>query len=298
MSKIQWKKRVHLFAIVGILISFLAMAPTSVYAASNVTYEKEFNGSNAKANSIALGRKTQGNFSGNKDIDTYTFTLSATSNIQLLFNGTGTAKEQLGTFQLTNSSGAVIVKTKNITNATSQTLVKQSLPKGKYYLQFKSTQHVKKAKPYHFTISKFASPPKKVAVKSISINAPTKTLTVGKSTTLKATFNPTNASNKSVTWKSSDTKIVTVDSHGKVTGKKAGKATITVTSKDGNKASKVTITINAAKPVGKTVYIAPKSGRKYHFDSHCRGLNNAKSISSTTESKAKNEGYTLCGWED
>jgi uncharacterized protein YjdB len=62
---------------------------------------------------------------------------------------------------------------------------------------------------------------KKVAVKSVSINAPTKTITVGKTTTVKATFNPTNASNKGVTWKSSNTKVATIDANGKITGKKS-----------------------------------------------------------------------------
>ena len=54
----------------------------------------------------------------------------------------------------------------------------------------------------------------------------------------------------------------------------------------------------AAQPVGQTVYIAPGSGTKYHFDSSCRGLNNANSIVSMTLSAAQAQGYTLCGWED
>lgn len=50
-------------------------------------------------------------------------------------------------------------------------------------------------------------------------------------------------------------------------------------------------------PTERTVYIAPNSGRKYHYDRNCRGLSRAKSISSMTESQAKAQGYTLCGWE-
>lgn len=53
-----------------------------------------------------------------------------------------------------------------------------------------------------------------------------------------------------------------------------------------------------AQPVGQTVYIAPDSGAKYHFDSGCRGLSNANSIVSMTLSDAQAQGYTLCGWED
>lgn len=50
--------------------------------------------------------------------------------------------------------------------------------------------------------------------------------------------------------------------------------------------------------VSKVVYIAPQSGTKYHHSSSCRGLNNANSIQEIGIQDAKNQGYTLCGWED
>jgi uncharacterized protein YjdB len=463
MKIIQWKKVLNQVMLAGLFASFIAV-PTSVAvdaATSPVISEKEFNGDNARANNLVLGRKIQGNFSGKQDTDVYALTLNTTSDIQLIFNGTGKTNEQLATFQLSNSAGNVLINAKKVSNATSQTLVKQTLPKGKYYFSFKNTQNLTQAKNYHFTASVLpavasvtlsqkektlyvnetatlnatvapnntlnktvtwtssntsvatvdskgkvtakkagsatitaksnnaksatskitvknrsvtsvsVSPTsktievgatttatasikptnstiktvswkssdskiatvdskgkitgkkagkatitatttdgkktakvtvtvqaKKVAVKSVSINAPTKTITVGKTTTVKATFNPTNASNKGVTWKSSNTKVATIDANGKITGKKAGKTTITVTTKDGKKTSSVTINVNATKPIGKTVYIAPKSGTKYHYDAHCRGLKNAHSISSMTENQAKSAGYDLCGWED
>ena len=48
----------------------------------------------------------------------------------------------------------------------------------------------------------------------------------------------------------------------------------------------------------KTVYIAPDSGKKYHFDPGCRGLNNANSVVEISLSAAKQQGLGLCGWED
>ncbi|MGX7199012.1 hypothetical protein [Enterococcus nangangensis] len=46
------------------------------------------------------------------------------------------------------------------------------------------------------------------------------------------------------------------------------------------------------------VYVAPDSGKKYHFSSTCRGLSKANSVVSMTLSEAQAQGYTLCGWED
>ena len=65
----------------------------------------------------------------------------------------------------------------------------------------------------------------------------------GKTLTLKATITPSDLADKSVTWKSSNTKVATVTSKGKVKGVKVGTATITCTSKaTGAKATcKVTV---------------------------------------------------------
>ena len=85
-------------------------------------------------------------------------------------------------------------------------------------------------------------------VTSIKLNATKKTIYNGKSFTLKATVNPKNAAYKAVTYKSSNKKIATVTSKGVVKGIKPGKATITVTAKDGSKKSaKCTVTVKAQK---------------------------------------------------
>ena len=87
-----------------------------------------------------------------------------------------------------------------------------------------------------------------VKVSSIKISAVNKNIMAGKKTTVKPVVNPSNATNKAVTFKSSNTKYATVNNKGVVTTKKAGagkKVTITATANDGsNKVSnKLTIKI-------------------------------------------------------
>ena len=79
-------------------------------------------------------------------------------------------------------------------------------------------------------------------VTRITLNKKDASLERGKTVQLKATVTPTNATNKAVTWKSSNTKVATVSSNGKVTAKAAGTAIITCTAKDGS-GKKATCTI-------------------------------------------------------
>ena len=89
-----------------------------------------------------------------------------------------------------------------------------------------------------------------VKVTKVTLNKTTASVVKGKTLTLTATVTPTNATNKNVTWKSSNTKIVTVDGNGKVTAVAAGTATITCTAKaDKSKSAtcKITVTNPAVK---------------------------------------------------
>ena len=63
----------------------------------------------------------------------------------------------------------------------------------------------------------------------VKLNKTKATLEKGNTLTLKATVTPSTLPDKSVTWKSSNTKVATVTSSGKVKGVKAGTATITCT---------------------------------------------------------------------
>lgn len=68
-----------------------------------------------------------------------------------------------------------------------------------------------------------------ISVSNIVINKSFLDLEVGDTYMLKATIYPTNATNKNVTWRSSNTSVATVSSSGKVTAKNTGKALISAT---------------------------------------------------------------------
>lgn len=92
------------------------------------------------------------------------------------------------------------------------------------------------------------------AVKKVSVNKNKVTLTEKKKFTIKTTVLPSNAANKSVTYKSSNTSVATVSSKGVITAKKAGKAVIKVTAKDKSKKSAtISVTVQKAEVLVKNV---------------------------------------------
>lgn len=88
----------------------------------------------------------------------------------------------------------------------------------------------------------------KVKVSKLTLNRTSVSLTKkGQTYQLKATASPSNATTKSVTWKSSNTRVVTVNSAGRLTAVGNGSATITATAKDGSK-KKVTCKVTVKIP--------------------------------------------------
>jgi len=92
------------------------------------------------------------------------------------------------------------------------------------------------------TTSKTITVEKVVKVTSIKLEPSSATVAIGKTTTIKATVTPSDATNAELTWSSSDSSVATVTNAGVVTGKKEGAATITVTAKNGVK-STLTVTV-------------------------------------------------------
>ncbi len=83
----------------------------------------------------------------------------------------------------------------------------------------------------------------KQGVTGITLNKTSATIGVGNSTQLTANVSPSNATNKSVKWNSSNTGVATVNGNGQVTGVGVGTTTITCRSSDGNATASCTVTV-------------------------------------------------------
>lgn len=86
---------------------------------------------------------------------------------------------------------------------------------------------------------------KDVSVTNVSLDKTSMSLVVGNTGTLVATVSPSDATNKNVNWTTSNSSVATV-SNGTVTAKSAGSATITVTTDDGAKTAKCSVTVTAS----------------------------------------------------
>ena len=73
-----------------------------------------------------------------------------------------------------------------------------------------------------------------IQVTGITLNTYSVTLPIGDTKQLSATISPSNATNKSVTWSTSNSSVATVSSSGLVTAKSTGNATIACKANDGS----------------------------------------------------------------
>ncbi len=88
-----------------------------------------------------------------------------------------------------------------------------------------------------------------VPVISVSISEGNQTLEEGETVQLNAVVEPENATNKDITWSTSDATVAAVDEEtGLVTAVSEGEATIAVTTKDGDFVDSITVTVVGATP--------------------------------------------------
>lgn len=137
-----------------------------------------------------------------------------------------------------------------------------------------------------------------VSVTGVGLDMTSLTMAVGDVQTLVATVAPTNASNKVVSWSSSNTSVATVSSSGVVTAKNVGSATITVTTNDGGIQSTCSVSVidlteiatNLSTAGTANCYIVNSSGW-YCIDATYKGSSHTDYIGSITSAEVLWESF-------
>ena len=145
----------------------------------------------------------------------------------------------------------------------------------------------------------------RIPVSVINLGRSSATLVKGKTLTLRAGVGPASASNRTVSWKSSNANVATVSPTGTITAKGKGTAVITCSARDGSgvKATcRITVTAPAPAPakstgdsgsgIGDYVWISA-TGSKYHKKNDCGTMNPNKASRVTTE-EARSRGLEPC----
>ena len=193
-----------------------------------------------KAGTTSITVKTE---DGGKTATCYVTVIAKVSNISL--NKTSASLTEGDTLTLTATITPSNATNKNVTWKSSNTSVAKvsngvvtALKAGSTTITV-TTEDGAKTATCQVTVNAKVYP-----VTSVSLSKSSTTLTEGETITLTATINPSNATNKNVTWSSSNSSVASV-SNGVVTALKAGTATITVTTEDGGKTAKCNVTVIA-----------------------------------------------------
>ena len=149
------------------------------------------------------------------------------------------------TYQYSADDGVTWTDVKDVTSV--------SVKAGTYKIRIAGDENNEPGEP--ITVKVSADTP----VSGVSVKADTVKLEkAGATAQIEAKVTPDNATNKKLTYSSSDAKVATVDGNGKITAVANGSATITVKSADGNKTATVKVTVaipETTKPVPESVSV-------------------------------------------
>lgn len=203
-------------------------------------------------------------------------------------------KVKVSVYKVKPSKASKSVKWKT-SNKKVATVSKSGYVTGKKKGTVKITATSKKNKKAKKTIKITV---KDLKAKSVTMNTKSANMYTGQKSALKATVKgQTGFYNQGVSWKSSNTKVATVDSKGNVVAKSAGSATITATEKGGSKkatcavkvvnvAGKVTADENAKTVTVEATVLNPTS-KTMHYLVSTKGSMAGQSMMVTTATPAE-----------
>lgn len=141
-----------------------------------------------------------------------------------------------------------------------------------------------------------------VEVKAVVLNKTNTSIQVGKDELLVSTISPTNASNKYITWDSSDSSIARVDISGRVTAVSTGSAIITVYSADKKTSGTCNVLVTPAvidpiPPANTSKIFAIDIGHNAKYDGGAVGIRSedacTEEVGTIVIQKLKDMGYTV-----
>lgn len=225
------------------------------YTPSN-TWEKEFNEIITAANTIQTDVEMLGSIMTSSDVDWYKFEIPENGTISITFGHDFVDSSSLywnTAFYTSENKKLADWRWKG--NATSdETGSGIGIPAGTYYLRIADDSYYSNA-TYHFTVnynsgsgSDVPGPggdeqqpePPVVKPSEVVLNKSRLSLAVGESSVLTAEVLPSDAANKTVTWRSENTKVATV-SNGRVTA--VGEGSTTITASCGGASASCTVTV-------------------------------------------------------
>lgn len=217
-------------------------AVESEFVSAGESFEESGNGRNNSVNTaseIKLDTEYAGQIAMNDADDYYKVTVPAGGILEI--SGTSTSLACVNVALYSADGTKLTNKYYDINTAgVNNFVLERECTAGTYYVDLSKWSD----KTGNYTFSVKVKP---IPVSKIVLNKTRLELAAGQSETLVETVTPENASNKKVTWSSSDATVADVDENGKVTAKKGGTATITATAADGSEISaSCTITVKAA----------------------------------------------------
>lgn len=167
----------------------------------------------------------------------------------LTVNGVGTSGATNSCFTVPIPSCAVMTYGNN-GNVTFNNLCIQNVP---------ASQYVYQSNPTGFVLNVSYGCGTSVPVTGVTVSPTSASIALPGTRQLTATVAPTNATDKSVTWTSSNTGVATVNASGLVTGVAAGSATITVRTNNGGFTATCAITVTSTTVPVTGVSVSPTS---------------------------------------
>lgn len=230
---------------------------------------------------IITARTQDGNFTSTSTItvtqNTTTLSIASfvlinsgnNSEIQTLVDGAQLLSSQVGSLELnikvnTNPTtvGSVFISLSGPVNATrtengapyalfgdnNGNYSGRTLPVGTYTLSGTPYSGTNRSGTVGTTSSIQFSIVSNIAVTGVSVSPTTASIQVGETRQLTGTISPSNASNKTIIWTSSNSNVATVNTNGLVSGLAAGDATITARSQDGSFTASSVVTVTPITP--------------------------------------------------